>query len=53
MPDVNGIQAAQAEAIGLDRKTKKPFRSTPFTLPADINKQLRILDESNAVNRYV
>lgn len=49
MYDVNSIVSA-----GMDPKTKLPVRMTEgkCTLKADIKKQLRILDEQNAVNRY-
>lgn len=56
MPDVNGIQATMAEAIGIDLKTGKPtscVTKDPKYLFTNVKKALRILDEQNAVNRYV
>ena len=49
MYDVNSMVSA-----GIDPKTKLPVRMTEgkCTLKADIKKQLRILDEQNAINRY-
>ena len=49
MYDVNTLIQA-----GIDPKTKLPIRMTESSnMKSDIKKQLRILDEQNAVNRFV
>lgn len=52
--DVNNTQANIAETLGINPKTGLPMKqkNCPVTLPNDIKKQLRIVDEQDAVNRY-
>ena len=51
LPDYNTLQATNM--VGADKKAKKTEGAYAFNLLSGIKKQLNILDEQNAVNRYV